>query len=99
MLLLSAFQILEKGELQVSEKERSHNLEQQYREICTMVMEMCVNPETQRPYPFGIIETAMKEAHYSVKPNRNTKQQVCIYAIRMQVLGHGQDIRQQFIRA
>ena len=71
-------QILNKGELQVSEKERHHNLEQQFREIVTMVTEMCVNPDTQRPYPYGIIETAMKEAHYSVKPNRNTKQQVCV---------------------
>lgn len=75
-------QILDKGELQVSDKERSHGLEQQYREICTAVMEMCVNPETQRPYPYGIIETAMKEAHYSVKPNRNTKQQVCPRPVR-----------------
>jgi ribosome maturation protein Sdo1 len=36
----------------------------------------CVNPETKRPYPVSMIEKAMKDAHYSVKPNRNAKQQV-----------------------
>jgi ribosome maturation protein Sdo1 len=36
----------------------------------------CVNPETKRPYPVSMIEKAMKDAHFSVKPNRNAKQQV-----------------------
>jgi len=38
--------------------------------------DMCVNPETKRPYPVSMIEKAMKDAHFSVKPNRNAKQQV-----------------------
>jgi len=36
----------------------------------------CVNPETKRPYSVTMIEKAMKDVHYSVKPNRNSKQQV-----------------------
>jgi ribosome maturation protein Sdo1 len=36
----------------------------------------CVNPETKRPYPVSMIEKAMKDAHFSIKPNRNAKQQV-----------------------
>lgn len=36
----------------------------------------CVNPETKRPYPVSMIEQAMKDVHFSVKPNRNAKQQV-----------------------
>lgn len=69
-------QILAKGELQVSEKERHCQLESNYRDIATVVADMCVNPETKRPYPVTIIEKSMKEAHFSVRPNKSTKQQV-----------------------
>jgi len=68
--------ILAKGVLQVSEKERSKHLESMYRDIATIVSDMCVNPDTKRPYTVTVIERAMKEdIHYSVHPNRNAKQQ------------------------
>jgi len=67
--------ILAKGELQVSEKERSQQFETMFRDIATLVSEKCVNPETKRPYTVGVIESAMKEVHYSVKPNQGTKPQ------------------------
>eukprot|EP00057_Strongylocentrotus_purpuratus_P024144 XP_011678618.1 PREDICTED: ribosome maturation protein SBDS [Strongylocentrotus purpuratus] len=69
-------QILAKGELQVSDKERNQQLESMFRDIATIVAEKCVNPETKRPYTVGMIERAMKDIHFSVKPNRGTKQQV-----------------------
>ena len=47
-----------------------------FRDIATIVSEKCVNPDTKRPYPVGVIESAMKEIHFSVKPTKNTKQQV-----------------------
>ncbi|XP_010900947.1 ribosome maturation protein SBDS [Esox lucius] len=68
-------QILAKGELQVSDKERQSQLETSYRDIATIVAEKCVNPETKRPYTVNLIERAMKDIHYSVKPNKSTKQQ------------------------
>jgi len=68
-------QILTKGELQVSDKERSQQLESMFRDIATLVSEKCVNPDTKRPYPVGVIESAMKEVHYSVKPHKGTKMQ------------------------
>lgn len=68
-------EILTKGELQVSEKERHSTLESTFKEIATMVAEKCVNPETNRAYPVTIIEKAMKDAHYSIKPNKNVKSQ------------------------
>jgi len=67
--------ILAKGELQVSDKERTQQLESMFRDIATLVSEKCINPETKRPYPVGVIERAMKEVHYSVKSNKATKQQ------------------------
>ncbi|KAM7398919.1 hypothetical protein PAMP_018223 [Pampus punctatissimus] len=68
-------QILAKGELQVSDKERQNQLETMFRDIATVVAEKCVNPETRRPYTVSLIERAMKDIHYSVKANRSTKQQ------------------------
>ena len=65
-----------KGELQVSEKERHTQLESMFRDIATIVTDKCVNPETKRPYPVGVIERAMKDIHFSVIPTRTTKQQV-----------------------
>ncbi|XP_066931995.1 ribosome maturation protein SBDS-like [Clytia hemisphaerica] len=68
-------QILAKGELQVSDKERTQQLETMFRDIASIVSDKCVNPDTKRPYTVGVIESAMKEIHYSVKPTKSTKQQ------------------------
>lgn len=68
-------QILEKGDLQISEKERQSQQEESVKEIATLISEKCVNPETKRPYPVTMIEKAMKQVHFSLKPNRNSKQQ------------------------
>ncbi|XP_036335909.1 ribosome maturation protein SBDS-like [Rhagoletis pomonella] len=68
-------EILAKGELQVSEKERQSVLDSQLNSIINSVAALCVNPETRRPYPASIIEKSLKDAHFSVKMNKNTKQQ------------------------
>lgn len=68
-------QILKKGELQVGEKERSHELSNTFREIATQVAEKCVDPASQRPYTVGMIEKAMHEIHYSVKTGKSAKSQ------------------------
>jgi len=68
-------QILTKGELQVSEKERHAQQDATLKDIATTVSDKCVNPETKRPYPVSIIEKAMKDIHFSIKPNRSAKQQ------------------------
>jgi len=68
-------QILEKGELQISEKERQIQLDLTFKDIATIVAEKCVNPETKKPLTVGIVERAMKEAHYSVHPTKSAKSQ------------------------
>jgi ribosome maturation protein Sdo1 len=70
------YQILQKGEVQVGEKVREHDLTSIRKEIATLVAEKCVDPATQKPYPVGMIEKAMSEAGYSVKPGKNAKSQV-----------------------
>ncbi|TFK40931.1 SBDS protein C-terminal domain-containing protein [Crucibulum laeve] len=69
-------EILKKGEVQVGEKERDHDLTSLRKEIATLVAEKCVEPSTQRPYPVGMIEKAMAEAGFSVKQNKTAKSQV-----------------------
>ncbi len=68
-------QILAKGELQVSDKERQSQLESTFRDVATVVTDMCVNPDTKRPYTVGVVERAIKDVHYSIKPHKSTKQQ------------------------
>lgn len=71
-------EILAKGELQVSDKERESMFESQFKQIAYEVSTMCVNPTADCPYPPAIIEAAMKDAHYSVKPHHNIKQQALV---------------------
>lgn len=76
LLIPFSSQILSKGELQISERERQSQLESLFRDISTIVSDKCVNPDTKRPYTVGMIERAMKDVHYAVKPTRSAKQQV-----------------------
>lgn len=62
--------------MQVGDKEREHDLTSVRREIATLVAEKCVDPATQRPLSVGIIEKAMTEAGFSVRPGKNAKSQV-----------------------
>lgn len=59
----------------MSDKERQSQLDSMFRDIATIVADKCVNPESKRPYTVGVIERAMKDIHYSVKPTKSTKQQ------------------------
>lgn len=47
-----------------------------FRDIANIVAEKCVDPETRRPLTVGLVERAMRDIHYSVKPARSAKQQV-----------------------
>ncbi|KAJ2746056.1 hypothetical protein GGI20_001683 [Coemansia sp. BCRC 34301] len=68
-------EVLLKGEQQVSDKERHHQLDNMLRDIATVVAEKCVNPATQQPYTVTMMEKVMADIHYSVNPNRSAKQQ------------------------
>ena len=41
----------------------------------TTLVEKCVNPGTNRPYPPGMIESALRDVHFSIDPKRSVKQQ------------------------
>ncbi|KAI0045757.1 Shwachman-Bodian-diamond syndrome protein [Auriscalpium vulgare] len=80
-----AKEILSKGEVQVGDKEREHELVALRREIATLVAEKCVDPDSQTPYSVSIIEKAMNEIGYSVRPNKNAKSQVseCVRLLQL----------------
>lgn len=67
-------EILRKGELQVSGRERQYQSENLFSEIALIVSEKCVDPNTNHPFTVGIIERAMKDTlHYAVLPNKTAK--------------------------
>ena len=69
-------QILNKGELQVSEKERAVQLGNLFNEIAVIVADKCVDSSTQRPLTVSMIERVMRDTlHYAVLPNKTAKQQ------------------------
>ena len=79
-------EILTKGELQVSDKERQAEREALFKEVATTITEKCVNPETKRPYPVSMIEKAMKECHIAVKPNKGMYVLILYtYSVRPQI--------------
>jgi hypothetical protein len=64
--------------VQVGEKERAHEQTNLWNQLATMVAEKTVEPASQMPYSVGIIEKAMTEAGYSLKPDKSAKSQVIV---------------------
>ena len=67
--------ILEKGSLQVSDLERSQQIENTLREVATWVANNCVSRESQRPFTVPQIRHAMKQAEFAPHPTRSVKRQ------------------------
>ena len=87
--------ILDKGELQVSEKEREVGIESAFKDICTIIAEKCVDKETKRPYTVSMITKALQDIHFNVNPTRNAKQQA-LEAIKL--LTHSIPIERAMMR-
>ncbi|ORX35373.1 35S primary transcript processing-related protein [Kockovaella imperatae] len=68
-------EILRKGDLQINNLERTQNLQSLSREICTLVSEMTVDPETSRKHTVGMIEKSMSEVGFNVKADKPAKAQ------------------------
>lgn len=68
-------EILEKGEMQVSEQERGALYESMFRDVAAIVVDKSVNPENNRPYTISMILNAMKQLHFSVNTSKSAKSQ------------------------
>ena len=67
--------ILEKGQLQVSDKERNQQLEKTTAQIAEWISKNCVHPTSQRPYTISQIKHCMQQANFSVHPTKPLKRQ------------------------
>jgi len=76
--------IIKGGTLEVSEMERSAQLEATTREVASMVAAKCIDPRSGRPYTVPQIRDAMVRAEFRINPSRSVKQQFldCVRLIR-----------------
>ena len=72
--------ILEKGDLQVSEKEREVHMQNLLNDVIKVVAEKCVHPDSQRSFSIEDIRQAVKDVQFIVRPDKPAKAQalVCI---------------------
>lgn len=66
-------EILDKGEIQLNEKERSANLQQKQNEFLNIISTKCINPRSKKRYPPSMIQKALNEVKYHVNPAKPTK--------------------------
>lgn len=46
-----------------------------FKDVASVLVQKCVNPETNRPYTGTMLERALRDAHFAVDPKRSAKQQ------------------------
>lgn len=66
---------MEKGEIQLSNKERQVNRDALSKATSTLVADTCLNPKTKRPYTLAAIEQSMRDVHFTVDPTKNIRKQ------------------------
>lgn len=66
-------EILNKGEIQLNEKERNVNLQQKQNEFLTIISTKCINPRSKKRYPPSMIEKALNELKFHLNPTKPTK--------------------------
>ena len=67
--------ILQKGQVQVSDKERSQQLEKTNAQVAEWIAKNYVHPTSERPYTISQIRHAMQKANFSVHPTKPLKRQ------------------------
>ncbi|KAH3661475.1 hypothetical protein OGAPHI_006322 [Ogataea philodendri] len=77
-------EILKKGEIQLSERERSAQNEKLHNEILTIISTKCINPKTKKRYPPTMIDKALKELKFNMV-NAKTAKVKALEAIKLLV--------------
>lgn len=82
-------EILDKGKEQVSGKEREVQMKNMFLDIATIVAQICVNPDTNRPYPVKMVERTMRQMHFNPNLNSSAKRQAlqCIQHLQKKCPG------------
>lgn len=66
-------EILKKGEIQLSEKERAQQNEKLHNEILNIISAKCINPKSKKRYPPTMIDKALKELKFNFVNARSGK--------------------------
>ncbi|QPG72743.1 hypothetical protein FOA43_000044 [Brettanomyces nanus] len=77
-------EILNKGELHLSGKERSQQIAKLHNEVLTIISTKCINPKSKKRYPPTMIDKALKELKFNMTNARNAKTKA-LEAIRILV--------------
>ena len=67
--------ILDKGELQLSDKEREVHVHNLFNEVCKLVADKCVHPESGRPFGLEDIKAAIHDIQFTVRQDKPSKVQ------------------------
>lgn len=68
-------EILNKGEIQLNEKERTANLQQKQNEFLNIISTKCINPRSKKRYPPTMIQKALDQLKFHLNPTKPTKLQ------------------------
>lgn len=79
--------ILDKGEIQVSEKERSLNFQNLKNDIANIVVEKTYNTENGLPFPQHIILQVLDDINFNVREGENAKKQALLAIKQIQEKG------------
>ena len=60
---------------QLSDKERKLEYSNLFKDVASILVDKCINPETQKPYTISMMERALRDVHFSVDPKKSAKQQ------------------------
>eukprot|EP01026_Neomeris_dumetosa_P032873 TRINITY_DN26138_c0_g1_i9.p1 TRINITY_DN26138_c0_g1~~TRINITY_DN26138_c0_g1_i9.p1 ORF type:complete len:395 (-),score=49.50 TRINITY_DN26138_c0_g1_i9:382-1512(-) len=66
-------EILNKGEMQVSEKERKQEMDSSFKDVAKVLSNMCIDANTNRPYTHETLDRALHEIHFKVDTKRPAK--------------------------
>ncbi len=67
--------ILDKGEIQISEKERSLNFQNTKNNIASIIVEKTYNQENGMPFPQNVILQVLDDINFQIKENEDAKKQ------------------------
>lgn len=67
--------ILEKGEIQISDKERSLNYQNTKNDIANIIVEKTYNTENGLPFPITMITQVLEDIQFQLKDDQDAKKQ------------------------
>lgn len=67
--------ILDKGDLQITDKEREVQILNMAGDVANIINEKCVHPVTSRHFTLESIKAAIKDIHYPIKLDQPAKKQ------------------------